>query len=435
MASEINTAISSPMDSTSYKSMSGVKVSRISIQPENRIDVQLNQGNTADLYFSFCSKPNCFLDGMNSYLSFTYNFVGTTPEAGKFASIANGTGASFIKNLECIAGNTSIELIQDYNVLACLVDDFQSNDRCRTLASILQDKSITEVKKGFQRSIGVPIAGVNADGFSQDRRICLPLTSVCCGTMMDKYFPMGRDVGLRLRLTLEDPILALFSDQTSGNNLAYTLKDITYEACYLEVPPQIYKSISDEANGVFKISGTGISSFSTTCNSNATSNTLLIPARFSSVRNFFTTNRISTNMIAKNANSLGWRARDGISSYVYRISGMNYPQLSVSVDAYTGAEAMTEVLKCLHSHANLSTSVCFSRDDYVHNSQGAFVIGIDFEEPCFSASQMSGINTTSGNVFLELGYSAPCSASTFNTFCFYDTIIEINSNGEVSVSK
>ena len=95
MASELNSAISGPMDSCGYKPMSGVVINRVSVQPENRTTVELIQGNICDIYWSLPSRPDSFLNGSGSYLSFTYSFDGTTPEAAKFASISNGNPASF----------------------------------------------------------------------------------------------------------------------------------------------------------------------------------------------------------------------------------------------------------------------------------------------------------------------------------------------------
>ena len=438
MASELNSAISGPMDSCGYKPMSGVVINRVSVQPENRTTVELLQGNICDIYFSLPSRPDSFLNGSGSYLSFTYSFDGTTPEAAKFASISNGNPASFFQTLETTCNATQIELIQDYGVLAGLVDDFQMKDRSTTLCTILQDKSTTDVKRGFQRNINA----AGADAFTQDRRVCIPLLSLAVGTLQEKYLPMGRDIGLRLRLTCQDPLLAMVSDQVAALSvLGYKLKDITYECEYLTVPSNIYNSILSEADGVWKVSGTGISSFGVTSAVGATAQTILIPARYSSVRNFFTFLRTSGNLISKAANGVGSRARDNINSYVYRICGQNFPQLPVSCDAFTSAECLTEVIKCFHSHANLSSSVVFNREAFVENvgtvNQGAFVMGIEFEEAGFGGAngQMSGKNTTSGNTFLDITHSAVSTSCVITTFAFYDCIIEITANGEVMVSK
>lgn len=427
MASELNSAISSPMDLCNFKPMSGAQINRISIQPENRTDVALVQGNSCDLYWSIPSRPNAFLNAMGSYLSFTYSFEGSVLGAGETVSISNGNPSSFFSNLETSCGSTICESIFDYGVLASLVDDFQMNDRGKTLGSILQDKDTVNFKRGYAR----PAAQI-----AQDRRVCVPLLSMMCGTLADKYIPVGKDIGLRLRLTCADPLIALVSN--AAGVLGYRLKDITYEAEYVDVPSNIYQGILNEADGIFKVSGTGIASFGVNGTGGNTAASLLIPARYSSVRNFFTVNRTAANLIAKPENSVGSRCRDNISSYQYRISGQAYPNLPIVADGFTSAETMVEVLKCWSAHHDNYISVVFDRDSFVHNTgtgaQGSFVMGINLEE-FGQPAQMGGKNTSSGNTFLDLTYSAGSTATVFTTFCFYDCIVEITANGEVVVSK
>ena len=276
--------------------------------------------------------------------------------------------------------------------------------------------------------------------------MCIPLLSLAVGVLSDRYHPMSRDIGLRLRLGLADPLVACCSTVADANLAAfspgYRLRDITYEAEYITVPSNIYQTLLHEADGVFKVSGTGIGSFSISGSGGQGQQTLLIPARYSSVRNFFTTNRLSSILTNKRANSVGSRCRDNISSYTYRICGVNYPNLPIACDAYTSAECMTEVIKCWSGHADLNMNVCFNSTNFVENTgtgatQGTFVMGVQFEESNFSALQMSGINTTSGSTFLEVGYASGQTSqpSVFTTFAFYDTIMEITQNGEVIVSK
>jgi hypothetical protein len=446
MASEMVQSISVAMDTTSYKSMSGVKVTKISIQPENLQTIAVTQNSTSDVYFQITPKPNSFLNGMNSYMSFTYTYVGTAPIAAGTLENCNGS-SNFISALEVTAGSTSLESISNYNVLAATLDDFQPKDRGATLCSILQDKDITNIKRGNAR----PIATLAAAGFTEERRICVPLISSVIGCMAEKYLPMGgRDIGLRVRMTMADPIIAL-KLVGADTSVGYTLKDVTLEMEYLEVSPSIYQTLASETgDGIFKISGVGISNFSNTGLVGTTQQNMLIPARYSSVRNFLTVNRPQFNLNNKWANTTGSRTRDNISSFLYRIGGQSYPSMAVSCDNFTSAECLTEVIKTFHAHADLNMNVCFNRDDFVKNvtvvpsqaltntgeSVGAFVMGIDFEESGFSANQMSGISTVGGNVFLELTYSAASTATQFDTFCFYDQIIEINSSsGEVSISR
>jgi hypothetical protein len=210
--------------------------------------------------------------------------------------------------------------------LACLVDDFQSGDRCKTLGNILEDKHVSATKQGHPRPID---AVLTSDGFTQKRRITIPLMSVAVGTLQDKYMPMGTDLGMRLRLTFEAPDVALVASLGFAGTLGYKLEDITYECEYLDCDSSTYNSIVAEGDGILKVSGTGVSSFQTTVSTGSTQNTLLIPARYSSVRNYMTIIRENAVITSTLSNSTGSRTRDNVVSWVYRVAGKNYPNLEV----------------------------------------------------------------------------------------------------------
>lgn len=431
---DINTAISSPMDSTDYGAISNITVSRVSVQPENKTEISLTGGNTSDLYFSIPSKPNSFINGANSYLTFTYTLAGTTPTTAVTGSISNGSAGSFIKNLETIASSTSVELINNYNVLYALQDDMMSLGRSTTIGSILEDKHLTDAKTGFARDV----ATAGSAGFTQKRRICEPLMSCALGTLQSKYLPVGSDMGLRLRLTMEAPDVALhFSGAVAV--AGYKLEDITYEIEYLTTDAATYKQMIQEAGGVFKVSGTGVAHHQITLTGGATSSTILIPARNSSIKNFITVMRDTVKSTSKLHNSVGDRSRASLSSYVYRNGGQNYPNLPVSVDDFSSSESFVELSKCFHGLHNTTSNCVFNRDEYVANDgagKGSYALGVEFEESGQSA--MSGLNSRDSNTFLTLEHSAPIAAAglVVDTFCFYDCIVELNAiTGEVLVSK
>ena len=194
--------------------------------------------------------------------------------------------------MSCQANTYLQQLIQNYDVLASAVDDFQSLSRSFTLNNILQDKNPSVTKAGTNRSTADKDAGATQTAGFKETRVCIPLMSLALGTLQDKYMPMGTDFGMRLRLTFQDPNIVLrgtISDATASLPTAkYELEDITFEAEYLDSDPGTYNAIVNESGGVLKVSGTGISNFQSTLpvTVGATTNTVLIPARFSSVRNF-----------------------------------------------------------------------------------------------------------------------------------------------------
>ena len=446
--SDLSTAISGPMVQE-YKNISSLKVSRVSVQPENKTSLTLAEGNTSDLYISIPSRPNSFLNGKNTYLSFTWKPHNCHSDTIK-VQLANGTGGSFIRNLETIAGSTSLELIQNYDVLSSLVDDFQSQTRCNTLGNILEDSSVPgqAATTPFAPTSNAKRGMAHAYNDANPTRICIPLMSLAVGVLQDKYMPMGTDFGLRLRLTMNDPKYALVA-QVAGA-LGYTLEDITLECEYLDSDPATYNQIVEAGGGVMKVSGTGISNFQNTIAASiaATTNTTLIPARFSSVRNYLTSFRENSNLTSQTGNSPGHRTRANIENWVYRIHGRNYPNLPVVADAWKSAESMCEALKCFHALHDTQTNVVFDATEYCASGPagtgtvesagftGSFVIGNDFEESSFSSSQLSGMDTNSSNTFLETYHSGGYYSLNVDTFCFFDSIIEMNvQTGEVMVSK
>mgnify|MGYP000200126478 CR=1 FL=1 len=225
--SEMVQAISTSMDLTQYKAMSsGLKIHKHSLQPENRTELRMNRGENSDLYFAIHARPNSFINGQNTHLSYNYAYTGTSAEATT-AENCNGT-SNFIRGLETLAGSTSLENLQNYNVLSATLDDISSAERGKTLGSILQDKSTTAIKRGFARSVSGAV-GAKIDAHTP-RRVCVPLLSSVIGVNAENYFPVGRDVGLRLRLTFDDPVNCLqLSKAVSGTGIGYILTDITLE--------------------------------------------------------------------------------------------------------------------------------------------------------------------------------------------------------------
>jgi hypothetical protein len=444
---ELTNAISQMMDTSDYKALSNVKVSRVSIQPENKSTVTMGAGQNQDVYFSFPSRPNSFLDGNSSYLTFTYTMKGTEHGAGRTVALANGA-SSLIKSLETIAGAVSIEQIQNYNVIAAAIDDMQSRDRRLTMGSCMEDASPLYQKTCLSREVAAAApptvaAGDTNKGFHEKRRISIPLISLAVGTLQDRYLPLSRDIALRMRLTFEDPNVAFIT--SADFNAGYELEDITYEATYLETDSATYSQIEKESGGIMKISGSAISNFSSTLAAGGTTNTILIPARYSSLRSYITTIRDGVSAVTNTYNSPGGRTRANISSYQYRLHGTGFPQLSVPVDGFNSSEAFSELLKGFHGIHSTQQSVVFNSAGYVHNTgdtgsdhQGSFMISIDLEEPGQSAQSMSGVDSGSFNSFLELTHSSPVGSNGLmvDTFAFYDCVLELNTmTGEVMVSK
>ena len=417
------TAITQAMDLTEYRNMGGGKSRRVSINPENTQTVSLSGAETKEVYFAYPSSSHSMINGQNSYLTFTVKCAGV--DADDFA-FANGSPSSLIESLQLDIGSTTVELINDYNVFAGIVEDFQPLSRSQNLGSILHGTGATA-------KIGRTIEGDDTVGI----RVSIPLYSGVLGTMAQNHCPAVD--GMRLRLTFAQPDYALKEDASVAGTTScrYQLSDISIEADYIDVLPQVYQQIVMESGGILKCHGTGVGGFQTTMTA-STQNTLLIPARYSSLKNYFTVFRLST-AFAHDQNTIGARVQPNLKQYVYRIEGKSYPSTAVSCLG-GGGEAMAEVVKSFHALHSTQLDCVFDADDYkieTLSTTGAFVLGLDFEHEGGSSSIISGMDTLNSNTFLELqGDGGSVLAGTVNTFALHDLIVEFNMmDGTVNVSK
>ena len=415
------TAITQAMDLTEYRNMGGGKSRRVSINPENTQSVSLAGSETKEVFFAYPSSSNAMINGQNSYLTFTVKVAGV--DADDF-SMANGSPSSLVENLQLDIGSTTVELINDYNVFAGIVEDFQPLSRSQNLGSILHGTGATA-------KIGRTIEGDDTVGI----RVSIPLYSAVLGTMAQNHCPAVD--GMRLRITFAQPDYAMKEDAGTATANVYQLSDISIEADYIDVLPQVYQQIVMESGGIMKCHGTGVGSFQTTMTA-STQNTLLIPARYSSLKNYFSVFRLST-AFANDQNTIGARVLPNLKQYQYRIEGKSYPSTAVSCLG-GGGEAMAEVVKSFHALHSTQLDCVFDADDYkieTLSTTGAFVLGLDFEHEGGSSSIISGMDTLNSNTFLELqGDGGNVLASTVNTFALHDLIVEFNMlDGTVNVSK
>jgi hypothetical protein len=415
----------------------------VSINAENTQGFSLVGSETKEVVFAYPSGRNSMINGQNSYLTFTVKCEGV---AENNYSFSNGSPSSLIESIQLDIGSTTVELINDYNVFAGIVEDFQPVSRASNLGSIMHGASptrytstkggadfaaltITTVESGYKT--GASIEGDNTGGL----RVAIPLYSGILGTMASTHCP-AMD-GIRLKITFAQPDYAMKKDAGNSTANVYQLSDISIEADYIDVLPQVMSQIVAESNGVLKCHGTGVGSFQTTMTA-ATQNTLLIPARYSSLKNYFTCFRLST-AFAHDKNTIAGRVLPNLKQYSYRIEGKSYPSTAVSCLG-GGGETMAETVKCFHALHSTQLDCVFNANDYkiqTLSDKGGFVMGLDFEHDGNSNSVISGLDVLNSNTFLNLqGDGGDILASTVNTFALHDLILEFNVlDGTVNVSK
>jgi hypothetical protein len=200
-----------------------------------------------------------------------------------------------------------------------------------------------------------------------------------------------------------------------------------------------------QGGGMLKQHMTCVNNYQSTLQS-STSNSILIPARFSSVKGLLVSFRLATNLSSPlTENVPGDRILPQISQYFFQVDGANVPSVPVLVadsatSVYAG-EALSEAMKVFGASNSSLFQTVFSEANYEDlagtSNTGSFFIGLNFESQDSAGSALiSGRDLNSSNVYLNLTHYAAASVSVCDAFCLYDVVLSYDMmQGTVSMSK
>ena len=418
-------SISSKIDVSQYKGLSHFKRRQISVAPSN-LSVYTSSASTGDVFFDLPSGSRSMLNGEASFLTFDIDVQGAGGTTA--ASLANGNAASVINLLEETIQNQTISTLNNYNVYANLIYDLQSTTRQTTFCSIMNGGDSTNHKEG---------ADFGAAGYNTTLRVSIPLHSAVLGVGQENFLPCVD--GMRLRLSMaktDDAIVAV-----GAAVLNYRLQNIALKLEYLDMTDAVYRQLLDEAGGVFKCSGQAVANFQTATAASSVQS-LLIPARFSSVKSMFGCFRLSADVAAPALkNSVGNRCNPLIKDYTFNIDGKNINPTPVRVDGGAG-ESIAELANCFNAVSSNEFTIAANSATYLQTDsstkRGAYALGIVFEEHSTTGSGaiVGGIDTNSSNTYLNITNTGAAGGYTCDFFAVYDLILSIDMiNGGVSMSK
>ena len=410
-----NTAITPFLDVSEFKNTGSATSRRVTVNPENMTGFT-SSTSTTDVYWALPASGMGFINPQNSTLDFDI----VTSAAGAFCS---GDASSLISAIEMTIGNTVVELNTNYAVISNFINEFQTTARSRTVGNILSGHSTGTLKTG-------------AD-LATKTRISIGLLSASVGQLAENYLPAV--AGMRLKITFASSANAIIH---ASETPTYTLSNLKLQMDYLDIVPSTYQQLMAESGGVFKIHGKGVGHFSSTLDLAQTNHSLLIPARYSSVKNFYTLFRVSSNIASFTKNSTGARINPKILNYNYNIGGKSYP--SVNVVCHDGTvplsgEVFTELVKTFHASNSPDFNCVFAKAEYEDvtgtDVDGSFAMGLELEE-MGGGKVLSGLDTMNSNVFLEMNTVSGSANITADHYCVYDQIIEINmQTGETMITK
>ena len=416
--------ISSKIDVTDFKSLSSFTRRQVSCAPSN-LSVYTSSASTGDVFFDLPSGSRSMLNGESSFLTFDIDVQGAGGTTA--ASLSNGNAASVINLLEETIQNQTISTLNNYNVYANLIYDLQSTTRQTTFCSVMNGAGSSH-KQG---------ADFGAAGYNDTLRVSIPLHSAVFGVGQENFLPCVD--GMRLRLSMaktDDAIVAV-----GAAVLNYRLQNIALKLEYLDMTDAMYRQLLDEAGGVFKVHGQAVANFQTATAASSVQS-LLIPARFSSVKSMFGCFRLSADIAASALkNSVGNRCNPLIKDYTFNIDGKNINPTPVRVDGGAG-ESIAELANCFNAVSSNEFTIAANATTYLQTDsstlQGAYALGIVFEEHSTTGSGaiVGGIDTNSSNTYLNITNTGAAGGYTCDFFAVYDLILSVDMiNGGVSLSK
>ena len=373
-------------------------------------------------------QSNMWLDCSQTYLKFT---VTATLSAGSWYAQAH----DFINSLTLYsaAGSTQIESIAAYGAFHALIRDICSNaDNVGSSDTIMLGASGSRTRS--------PASVASGSSFT----FCMPLISII-GTLTgdSAYLPLhALNSSLKLSIGLNSAAQALGSE-AGTTSAAYVITEPSLNLGYIEIAPEAQARINASVNGVYSMNSSTWRTFRQVHPAGQTSNSLLVPGRFTSVKTFLAIQRDSSVLENFLKYSNHERVKNFLTQWQLRV-GANYASpkpiscTGTAVDTYMAlrrvfsnptTEGMPTLFKKGEFDADATAAVTSTYNP------GSFAIGADLAPFSNITDLMNGLNTVSNTIQMELTYTGTPVAATWDMFLEADNVIEIDrTTGNMTIS-
>lgn len=371
------------------------------------------------------------LDPAQTYLMFT-----ATP------TLTAGTSAtwqakpwSFIKQIQLYssAGSNLLETTGEYAALwEILRNTGSTEDHARASDTITMGIDAGRPRMALKQNSGVSMT------------YAIPLTSILgLSTAGQLYLPThALSSPLRLELTLNSAAAALACAGTP-TAVSYTVTN-PYLSCGLITvsdlaQQQLNQMVASSSGGAYNFNSSVWRNYRNVHAANQMSDSLLIPARFSSLKGMITIMRESASLESKDAYSVDC-IRAQLASYQLKV-GSSYVNPQPVNCTGNAVEAFMELKKVFCSLTNQAMPTLISLADWTNDasttvsdtdSAGAFMLGFELE-PWSNNKLLTGTSTIGSNMYLDLAFAANHPALTIDSFVEADSLFSI-ANGQMTVS-
>lgn len=373
-----------------------------------------------------CGTKSRFLSPQDTTLRFTVTptlTAGTTPTW-------QAIGPNFIQSITLwsSAGSVLLETIDNYGALWHLLRDITSD------ATMWGRDSIT---LGASSSVQRASASQNS-GTSVTYQ--MPLLSVISLFSADRaYLPIcDLNSPLRLEITWASAAQAL-ACTGSPTAVAFTVSDAVLSCGMLTIADQAAAQIkSMVGQDGYLLHSTGWRVFRQTHTAGALSNSIQIPARYTSVRGILNIIRDSSKLENKDAYSVGERIRNYLTAYRVRV-GSDFLTNTPVPTTGTATQAYMELRRVFSALTSESLGGLINSDNWAKDASttvaanavtGAFAIGSECQPFSNVAEKiLSGLNSTANPIFVDLTFTGSPVASTIDSYVEYDALFRFNASG------
>lgn len=425
---------------------------RTNIQPQTGSSFSSNQ----TIIINIPTRNNTALIASESVLKGTISF--TPSAAAPIAALESCGHHGWINRLRVFHGSNLLQDIQEYHQLAKILYDFQmpldsaqgrysitsgtTNEYTAAAADASGCIAVKPVNRGRNYSSGTPagVSTLQTDVFS------INLISLVGALAGGKYLPLWEMTAapLRIELVLQDNINKVMNFSAGApTNGAYTLSNVEFIGEFLELPDSAIAAVKAGSSSPLQmvVPDYRAYTFSQSLPSGtATTVSMPIPAKFSSLKSIFVNHRVSTGATGFYPCSSGTL---GLTQYQFRIGSEVLP----SNPPLTTADFFTEAAKCFGSVADADYQPAVDRDAYIVDypvalttyaqgmatNSGSFLVGIDCEsyQNADKTSIFAGMNTNTSDIFYIPQHTHSTGANitaNYTAFAAFDSVL-VTENG------
>lgn len=416
--------------------------------------------------FNIPTRNNTALIPSESVMKFSFQYTVPGTPAAVLAWESCGAHA-LIQRLRVFHGSNLLQDIQEYHQLAKILYDMQmpldatqgrysvssgttneytgtivNTGGAGTLANIVANGVIVKpvnrgksyVPPADSATPTLAAASVVSDNFS------INLISLVGSLAGGKYLPLWEmtSAPLRVEIVLQPALVnAMCISPAAASTGAWSISNVEFIGEFLELPDSAVAAVKAGSSSPLQmvVPDYRAYTFSTTLQTSATTVSMPIPAKFSSLKSLFVNSRISTGAATYypcgSQNFL-------LSNYNFRVGSEVLP----STQPTTVSDFFNEACKCFGSLADVDYQPSIDVDAYnvpynqspidtyiegVASNSGSFLIGIDLEsyQNADKSSIFSGMNTNTSDIFFQPQHAGLAAATVCNytAFANFDSVL------------